>query len=77
VPTRLKIELCVPSDGQYDLVGHFSASQEEIAAIRAVLERHADPLDALEELPRGLVWDVLDSIKQQGWLARVTPIEDD
>jgi hypothetical protein len=39
--------------------------------VRAVLERHDDPLEALSILPKGLLWDTLDVLRLEGHPVRV------
>jgi hypothetical protein len=70
------IELRTQEDPQWDRVGVFSADPLEIETLRRVLERHGNPIDALPHLPRGLLWDAIDSIRENGWMARVTFVED-
>jgi hypothetical protein len=70
------VELRKPEDPTWDRVGTFTAAPAEIAALREVLQRHESPFDALPFLPRGLLYDTLDIIKAEGWLARVVFLED-
>jgi hypothetical protein len=54
----------------------FTAARDEIASLRSVLSRQENPFDALGQLPRGLLWDTIDLIRESGWFARVSFLED-
>ena len=56
---------------RWELLGHFTAAPAEIAALRSVLSRHEDPLEALDAMPRGLLWDALDVCRLEGHAVRV------
>jgi hypothetical protein len=73
---RVLVELRKPEAATWDHVGVFAAAPEELAALRSVLSRHENPIDALPLLPRGLLWDTIDVIRAEGWLARVRFVED-
>jgi hypothetical protein len=70
------VELRRPEDSTWDRVGVFTAAPEEMAALRSVLSRHENPFDALGQLPRGLLWDTIDAIRESGSIARVSFLED-
>jgi hypothetical protein len=70
---RLLISLRL-KDGTIHKVGTFTASPEEMKILHGVLSRHRNPFDALSELPRGLLWDVIDSIRAEGHDAVITPL---
>jgi hypothetical protein len=76
VPVRVLVEHRRQEDSTWDRVGVFAAAPEEIVALRSVLSRYENPFDALSQLPAGIVFDTLDIIKAEGWLARVSFLED-
>lgn len=63
------IEMRRPDRTAWDYVGRFRAPDNEIAELRALLEDR-EPYEALSSLPRGIIWDTLDSIREMGCLAR-------
>jgi hypothetical protein len=61
----------------WELLGDFSASGEELTAIRSVLSRHENALDALKALPPGtLMYDLLDVCRTDGHKVRISFIEE-
>jgi hypothetical protein len=69
------IETRKPGAPAWDAVGRFTASDQEIDELKTLLEGH-EPLEVLDRLPRGLLWDVLDSIRLENHEVKVTFCED-
>ena len=61
---------------QWDFLGRFSASEEELLALRELLQSHDDLWAVLDRIPKGLLWDTLDVLRSEGYEARVSFVED-
>jgi hypothetical protein len=68
---HIRIEMKPQGAETWDLLGDFSTDTAEMAALRSVLARHANPFDALKELPRGLIYDTLDVCRLEGHEVRL------
>ena len=68
---HIRIEMKPQGAATWDLLGDFSTDTAEMAALRSVLARHANPYDALKELPRGLIYDTLDVCRLEGHEVRL------
>ena len=64
-----------PGATSWDLVGNFTASESEIAALREVLEGQ-EPYDVLDKINHVLMRDVQNAVKAEGCQARVRFHED-
>jgi hypothetical protein len=67
----IRVEIKPSDSADWELLGNFSASKTELSALRSVLSRHENPLDALSTLPRGLLWDALDVCREEGHAVRI------
>ena len=62
---------------EWDLLGRFSTSEEELLALRELLESHGDLYAVLDRIPKNsLLRDTLDMLHSEGHEARVR-FEDD
>ena len=52
----------LPDEAAWGYFGKFIAPDEEISTLRALLEER-EPYEVLSSLPRGMMWDALDSIR--------------
>jgi hypothetical protein len=75
MPVRVLVEFR-PAGASWETLGTFTAAPNEIAALRAVLEAHENPYQALTLLPKGLLWDTRDVLRSEGHEARLTFLED-
>jgi hypothetical protein len=75
VPVRVLVEFR-PAGASLETLGTFTAAPDELAALRSVLERHDNPYDALNILPKGLLFDTLDILRSAGHEARLAFLED-
>jgi hypothetical protein len=74
---HILIEFLPQSAKDWEVLGRFRASPEEIAQLRELLE-HKDPAAAIDTLPHGIVRDTLRIIiLEHGHEARVTFLEDE
>jgi hypothetical protein len=62
----------------WELLGTYTAHDAaELASLREVLSRHANPYAALKELPPGtLIYDLLDVCRLEGHQARISFVEE-
>ena len=67
----LRILFKKPTDTAWDSLGRFTATPEEHAELTAILARHENPFDALPHLPRGLLWDSLDVLREGGYVVKL------
>jgi hypothetical protein len=74
---HILIEFLPHDVSKWEVLGRFTATEAEIDELRAVLEAHDSPYDALERLPKGLVWETLDICRQEGHDVRVSFREED
>jgi hypothetical protein len=72
---KLLLEIRSKTEG-WSTLGRFSATPEELAQLHAIVSRHANPLDAIEHLPRGLLRDALQICQQDGLEVRATAVEE-
>ena len=72
----LRILFKKPTDTAWDSLGTFKATPEEFTELKEIIERHENSLDALEELPRGLLWDALDVLRESNYVVKVEIAED-
>lgn len=70
-PVLLLIEIR-KSGGAYETLGRFSATPEELGELHVIVAQHANPLDAIDHLPAGLLRDTFLSCKEEGFEVRVT-----
>lgn len=69
---HIRIEMKPAGKTGWELLGNFSASDTELAVIRAALAKHESPYDALKELAPGtLIYDTLDICRSAGHAVRV------
>jgi hypothetical protein len=68
---RLLIEIR-KSGGAYEPLGRFSATPEELGDLHTIVAHHANPLDAIDHLPPGLLRDTFLSCQENGFEVRVT-----
>jgi len=75
--SRITVELQRPGEIGWDFVGSFTASESAVAALRELL-KDREPYEVLEGIRAidQLLFDTLDIIKSEGWLARVSFLED-
>lgn len=64
------IEFLPAGAAEWDLLGRYSASDDELAVLRTLLENR-DPYEALSSLPPGMMRDAIDIIRSEGHAARV------
>jgi hypothetical protein len=70
--TKVVIEFKPHDAREWDLLGRFSASEEELLALRELLESHDDLYAVLDRIPKNsLLWDTLDMLRSEGHEARV------
>jgi hypothetical protein len=68
----LIIEFRTPASTEWDSsIGRLSASAKELAELKALLAGRENPYDVLDQLPKGLLFDTLESIKELGFEARI------
>jgi hypothetical protein len=63
---RIRVEMKPQGAASWELLGNFSASEAELRELRSVLSRRENPLDALSQLPKRLLWDTLDICRVEG-----------
>ena len=74
---HILIEFLPHDASKWEVLGRFTATEAEIAELRALLKAHDSPYGALDRLPKGLLFDALDICRQEGHDARVTFREED
>jgi hypothetical protein len=68
----LIIEFRTPASTTWDAsLGRYTATKEEIAELRALLAGRENPYDVLDQFPKGLLFDTIESIKELGYEARI------
>jgi hypothetical protein len=68
---RLLIEIR-KAPGEFSTLGRFSATPEELGELHTIVAQHANPLDAIDHLPAGLLRDTFRSCQENGFEVRVT-----
>jgi hypothetical protein len=72
--SHILIEMRRPGEA-WEVLGRFRSTEEELRALRAVLEGR-EPFDVLEQIGTPLVRDALIILKEDGFEARVSYLED-
>ena len=74
---HILIEFMAHGANHWETLGRFHASKAEIEALRTALENQEHPYEALEDLPKGLLFDALDICREEGHDARISFREED
>lgn len=69
---RMTIEFKRPEATAWDSLGTFSATEDEMAELRELLDGHDNPCEILDRISNRLVADALDILRADGYMARVS-----
>jgi hypothetical protein len=74
---RIRVEMKPQGSENWELLGTYTANDAaELAVLRSILHRHENPVDALKELPPGLIYDLIDVVRLEGHQARISFVEE-